>query len=38
MLEALDLNVEIPPNLYHAVAEVLAFVYRLNRPRNSISR
>lgn len=38
MLEALDLNVAIPPQLYHAVAEVLAFVYRLSRPRNSISR
>lgn len=30
VLEALDLEVEIPPNLYRAVAEVLAFVYRLN--------
>ena len=38
MLEALDVNIEIPPQLYHAVAEVLAFVYRLNRPRNSISK
>lgn len=38
MLEALELNVAIPRQLYHAVAEVLAFIYRLNRPRNNISR
>ena len=30
VLEALDLDTEIPPQLYRAVAEVLAFVYRLN--------
>jgi flagellar biosynthesis protein len=30
VLEALDLEMQIPPELYHAVAEVLAFVYRLN--------
>jgi len=30
-LEALDMNAEIPPQLYRAVAEVLAFIYRLNR-------
>ena len=30
VLEALDLDTEIPPQLYHAVAEVLAFIYRLN--------
>ena len=30
ILEALDIDVEIPPELYRAVAEVLAFVYRLN--------
>jgi len=30
VLEALDLDTEIPPELYHAVAEVLAFIYRLN--------
>ena len=30
MLDALDLNKEIPIELYRAVAEVLAFVYRLN--------
>ena len=31
MLEALDIDVEIPQELYRAVAEVLVFVYRLNR-------
>ena len=30
VLEALDLESEIPPELYRAVAEVLAFIYRLN--------
>jgi len=30
ILEALDLETEIPPTLYRAVAEVLAFIYRLN--------
>jgi flagellar biosynthesis protein len=30
ILEALDLEAEIPPDLYRAVAEVLAFIYRLN--------
>ena len=30
VLEALDLNTDIPPELYQAVAEVLVFVYRLN--------
>ncbi|MCK5147531.1 EscU/YscU/HrcU family type III secretion system export apparatus switch protein [bacterium] len=28
-LDVLDLNTEIPPELYKAVAEVLAWVYRL---------
>ena len=28
-LDVLDLNTEIPPNLYRAVAEVLAWVYKL---------
>ncbi len=31
MLDVLDLETEIPPELYQAVAEVLAFVYRMNR-------
>ena len=30
ILEALDLETEVPPELYRAVAEVLAFIYRLN--------
>jgi len=30
ILEALDLETEIPPELYRAVAEMLAFIYRLN--------
>ena len=30
MLEALDLNTDIPTELYQAVAEVLVFVYRMN--------
>ncbi len=31
LLSKLDLNTEIPEELYRAVAEVLAFVYRLNQ-------
>jgi flagellar biosynthesis protein len=31
VLEALDLDFEIPAELYRAVAEVLVFVYDLNR-------
>ena len=38
MLTQIDLDQEIPPSLYKIVAELLAFVYRLNqsyqRPRN----
>jgi flagellar biosynthesis protein len=30
ILEALDLETEIPAELYRAVAEVLVFIYRLN--------
>jgi len=30
LLSQLDLNTQIPPELYRAVAEVLAFVYRLS--------
>ena len=29
-LNALDLETEIPPELYRSVAEVLVFIYRLN--------
>ena len=35
VLEALDLETQIPPELYRAVAEVLAFVYRMNRQMQS---
>jgi flagellar biosynthesis protein len=31
VLEALDLETEIPPEFYQAIAEVLAFIYRLNK-------
>mgnify|MGYP003587553798 CR=1 FL=1 len=31
VLEAMDLKQEIPEELYRAVAEVLAFIYRLNK-------
>jgi len=31
LLDALGIDMEIPPELYRAVAEVLAFIYRLNR-------
>jgi len=31
MLDALDVDTEIPPELYQAVADVLVFVYRLNQ-------
>ena len=31
MLDALDIDTEIPDTLYRAVAEVLVFVYRMNR-------
>lgn len=30
VLETLDLNYEIPPDLYRAVAEVLVFIYSMN--------
>lgn len=31
VLATLDMHAEIPEHLYKAVAEILAFVYRLNR-------
>ena len=31
VLEALDVDMEIPEALYRAVAEVLVFIYRMNR-------
>jgi len=33
VLEALDIETEIPPELYQAVAEVLAFIYRMNHKK-----
>jgi flagellar biosynthesis protein len=33
VLSKLDLNQEIPPQLYAAVAAILAFLYRANRPK-----
>ena len=35
VLEALDVDTEIPAELYRAVAEVLVFIYRLNRAYGS---
>ena len=37
VLSQLDLNQEIPPSLYQVVAELLAFVYRLNQNYRSLS-
>ena len=38
-LAQLDFNSEIPPELYHAVAEIIAFAYRINnKMRNSQKR
>jgi flagellar biosynthesis protein len=31
VLDALDLDMEIPTELFRAVAEVLAFIYRMNK-------
>lgn len=31
VLDALDLDTEIPAELFRAVAEVLAFIYRMNK-------
>ena len=36
VLEALDLDTEIPHELYRAVAEVLAFIYKLNNKYEKI--
>jgi len=35
VLSAIDLNREIPPELYKAVAEILAFVYRMTKKETS---
>ena len=37
VLSQLDLNQEIPPSLYQVVAELLAFVYRLNQDYRPLS-
>jgi flagellar biosynthesis protein len=37
VLSQLDLNQEIPPSLYQVVAELLAFVYRLNHDYRPLS-
>lgn len=31
VLQSLDIDTEIPPELYHAVAEALVFIYKLNK-------
>ena len=36
-LVQLDLHQEIPPSLYPVVAEILAFVYRLNQAYGALS-
>lgn len=36
-LSQLDLQHEIPPSLYNVVAEILAFVYRLNNDYRRLS-
>jgi flagellar biosynthesis protein len=33
ILSRLDLNEEVPPDVYKAVAEILAFIYRLSNRR-----
>ena len=38
VLSAIDLNREIPPELYKAVAEILAFVYRMSKKEPSVFR
>ncbi len=35
VLSAIDLNREIPPELYKAVAEILAFVYKMTKKGSS---
>lgn len=35
ILSRLDLNQEVPPEVYKAVAEILAFIYRLSNRRLS---
>jgi flagellar biosynthesis protein len=35
ILSTLDINEEIPPDLYVVIAELLAFVYSLNKTHNA---
>ena len=37
LLCTLELNQEIPPELYKAVAEILAFIYRMGGKQKSLS-
>lgn len=37
ILSQLELNQEIPPQVYAVVAEILAFIYRLNREKTKSS-
>ena len=30
---ALELDREVPPELYHSIAEVMAYIYRMDRER-----
>ena len=38
LLSRVDIGTEIPPEFYQAVAEILAFVYRLNNRNSSENR
>ncbi len=38
VLAKVDVNTEIPPELYRTVAEILAFVYRINGKLSEFSR
>jgi flagellar biosynthesis protein len=38
MLTTLDLDQEIPPSVYRAVAEILAFLYRLSNRSNESAK
>lgn len=35
ILSRLDIDSEIPPELYRAIAEILAFIYRMNEKHRS---
>jgi flagellar biosynthetic protein FlhB len=38
LYQAVEIGMEIPANLYKAVAEVLAYVYRLKHPETAANR